>query len=59
MIGFEHLAIDGQKIQANADFKKSKHLKGLRSEYEKAKSGLANLLNQEVHERVSQAKHAR
>jgi len=54
MIGFEHLAIDGQKIQANANFKKSKHLKGLRSEYEKVKSGLEKLLNQEVHEYVSQ-----
>lgn len=54
MIGFEHLAIDGQKIQANANFKKSKHLKGLRSEYEKVKAGLEKLLNREVDEYVSQ-----
>lgn len=54
MVGFEHLAIDGQKIQANANFKKSKNLKGLRNEYEKVKSGLEKLLNQEVNEQVSQ-----
>jgi len=54
MIGFEHLAIDGQKIHANANFKKSKNLKGLRNEYEKVKTGLEKLLNQEVNEYVSQ-----
>jgi len=53
MIGFEHLAIDGQKIQANANFKKSKNLKGLRIEYDKVKAGLEKLLNQEVYEYVS------
>lgn len=54
MIGFEHLAIDGQKIQASANFKKSKHLKGLRSEYEKVKAGLEKVLNREVGEYASQ-----
>ena len=54
MIGFEHLAIDGQKIQANANFKKSKNLKGLKVEYDKVKAGLEKLLNQEVNEYVSQ-----
>ena len=53
MIGFEHMAIDGQKIQANANFRKSKNLKGIRKEYEKVKSGLEKLLNQEVNEYVS------
>ena len=54
MIGFEHLAIDGQKIQANANFKKSKNLKGLRSEYEKVRAGLEKLLSREISEYVSQ-----
>ncbi len=54
MIGFEHLAVDGQKIQANANFKKSKNLKGLRSEYEKVKAGLEKLVNREISEYVSQ-----
>ena len=50
MIGFEHLAIDGQKIQANANFKKSKNLKGLKKEYEKVKQGIERLLSKEVNE---------
>jgi transposase len=54
MIGFEHLAVDGQKIHANANFKKSKDLKGLKSEYEKVKLGLEKLLNQQVNEHISQ-----
>ena len=29
MLDFEHMAIDGQKIQANANYKKSKNLKGV------------------------------
>jgi hypothetical protein len=32
MIGFEHLSIDGEKIQANASFKKSKNLKGIKEQ---------------------------
>ena len=54
MIGFEHLAVDGQKIQANANFRKSRNLKGLKSEYEKVKAGLEKLLDREVSEHVSQ-----
>jgi transposase len=54
MIGFEHLAVDGQKIQANANFKKSKNLKGLKSEYARVKAGLEKLLNREVNEYVPQ-----
>ena len=50
LIGFEHLAIDGQKIQANANFKKSKNLKGLKKEYEKVKTGIEKLLSKEVNE---------
>jgi transposase len=53
MIGFEHLAVDGQKIHANANFKKSKNLKGLRAEYERLKAGLERLLNREINEYVS------
>ena len=50
MIGFEQLAIDGQKIHANANFKKSKNLKGLKREYEKVKTGMEKLLLKEVGE---------
>ncbi len=51
MIGVEHLAIDGQKIHANANFKKSKNLKGLKAEYEKVKMGIEKLLSIEVNEK--------
>lgn len=54
MIGFEHLAIDGQKIHANANFKKSKNLKGLKREYEKVKMGIEKLLSKEVNEYFSE-----
>jgi transposase len=54
MVGFEHLSVDGQKIHANANFKKSKNLKGLRKEYEKVKAGLEKLLNREINEYVSE-----
>ena len=54
MIGFEHLAIDGQKIHANANFKKSKNLKGLKTEYEKVKAGIEKLLSKDVDEYFSE-----
>lgn len=50
LIGFEHLAIDGQKIEANASFRRSKNLKQIKSEYEKMKQGLEKLLVKEVRE---------
>ena len=53
MIGFKHLAIDGQKIKANANFKKSKNIEGLKKEYEKTKRGLEKLLEREVNEAFS------
>jgi transposase len=50
MVGFEHLAIDGQKIQANASYRKSKSLEQLEKEYAKVRAGLAKLLEKEVTE---------
>ena len=50
MVGFEHLAIDGQKIQANASYRKSKNLGQLEKEYVKVRAGLAKLLAKEVTE---------
>jgi transposase len=50
LIGFEHLAIDGQKIEANASFRRSKNLKQVKKEYEKTKQGLEKLLGKEVSE---------
>jgi transposase len=50
MIDMEYLAIDGQKIHANANFKKSKNLKGLKTEYDKIQNGLKKLLSKEINE---------
>ena len=50
MIGFEHLAIDGQKIQANASYRNSKNIKGIKKEYEKIKKGMEKLLAKETNE---------
>ena len=50
LIGFEHLAVDGEKIQANASFKKSKNIKGIEKEYEKIKEGIEKLLDKDVNE---------
>jgi transposase len=59
LIGFEHLAIDGQKIEANASFRRSKNLKQVKKEYEKTKQGLEKLLSKEVSEAFPQEKKAK
>ena len=50
MVDFQNLAIDGQKIQANASFRKSKNLKGLKKEYAKVQKGIRKLVEKEVSE---------
>jgi transposase len=47
MIGFHHLTIDGQKIHANASFRKSYNKDRLEERYAKVKKGLMKLLAQE------------
>lgn len=50
MVDFNYLSVDGQKIQANASYRKSKNLKGLEREYKKVKKGLKKLVEREVDE---------
>ena len=50
MLDFEHMAVDGQKIQANANYRNSKNLKGITKEYVKVKEGMERLLEKEVNE---------
>jgi transposase len=50
MVGFEHLAIDGQKIQANASYRRSKNLEQMEKEYAKVRAGMEKLLGKEVNE---------
>ncbi|HEC60892.1 MAG TPA: hypothetical protein ENI27_01405 [bacterium] len=44
MVDLQILAIDGQKIQAAASFRKSKNLKGLKKEYAKVQKGIRKLV---------------
>jgi transposase len=50
MVGFEYLSVDGQKIQANASFRRSKNLKGLRKEYGKVQQAMERLVERPVEE---------
>ena len=50
MVDFQYLAVDGQKIHANASFRKSKNLKGLKKEYAKVQEGIIKLVEKDVSE---------
>ena len=54
MLDFKHMAVDGQKIQASANYKNSKNLKGIKKEYEKVKKGMGKLLEKEVNEHFTE-----
>ena len=49
-VDFQYLAVDGQKIHANASFRKSKNLKGMKKEYAKIQEGITKLVEKEVSE---------
>lgn len=50
MINLENLAIDGQKIQANASYKKSYNKERLEKRYKKVKKGIKKLLSKDLEE---------
>lgn len=50
MISFKNLAVDGQKIHANANFRKSYDKKRLKKNYERIKNGMEKLLSKEISE---------
>lgn len=50
MVDFAHLAIDGQKIQADASYRKSKTRKRVKKSYERVREGIARLLEKEPNE---------
>src|SRR4030042_5068516 len=56
MIDFKNMAIDGEKIQANASYRNSKNLKGIKKEYEAIKEGMKKLLEKEVNEYFTEDK---
>ena len=47
MVDLKHLAIDGQKIQANASYRRSKNLVRVKKNYERVRQGIEQLLAKE------------
>ena len=56
MIDFKALAIDGQKIRANADFRKSKNRERVEESYRRVKEGIKKLVEKEVSEDFTEGK---
>ena len=50
MVDFQHLAIDGQKIKANANYRRSKNRKRTKKSYQEVKEAIARVLAKEVNE---------
>jgi len=50
MIDFKNLAVDGQKIQANASFKKNYNRDRLEKALKRAKNGISKLLDKEIND---------
>ncbi len=50
MIDLENLAIDGEKIQANASYKKSYNKERIEKRYKKVKEGIEKLLSKDLEE---------
>lgn len=53
MVDFKELAIDGQKIKANANFRKSKNLDLLEKSHNKIKKKISRILEEEVEDKDS------
>ena len=56
MMDFKHLAIDGQKIQANASWRKSKNRARVKKSYERVTEGIKQLLEKEPNGQFTQEK---
>jgi len=56
MVEFEHLAIDGEKVQADASYRRSKNKKRLEASYERVREGIKKLLEREVNEDFTEEK---
>ena len=56
MVDFAHLAIDGQRIQADASYRKSKTRKRVKKSYDRVREGIARLLEKEPNEEFTEEK---
>jgi hypothetical protein len=54
MIDFKYLAVDGQKIQANASFKKTVNKERFVKNYKRLKEGITKLLEKEITEEFTE-----
>ncbi len=58
MVDFQHLAIDGQKIKASANYKRSKNRKRTRQSYQRVKEAITRVLEKPVNEDFTEEKKA-
>ena len=56
MVDFKHLAIDGQRIQANASYRRSKTRNRVKKAYERVREGIADVLEKEPNEEFTEEK---
>lgn len=53
LVDFEHLAIDGQSIHANANFNKTYNMERLKKRYEKICKGMKHILSESVDDELA------
>ena len=58
MLDFQHLAVDGEKIKANANYRRSKNRKRTKQSYERVKEAVARVLAKPVNEDFTEEKKA-
>ena len=58
MLGFQNLAVDGEKIKANANYRRSKNRKRTQQSYERVKEAIAGVVAKPVNEDFTEAKKA-
>lgn len=58
MLDFQNLAVDGEKIKANANYRRSKNRKRTKQSYERVKEAVARVLAKPVNEDFTEGKKA-
>jgi transposase len=58
MLDFQNLAVDGEKIKANANYRRSKNRKRTRQSYQRVKEAVARVLAKPVNEDFTEQKKA-
>jgi transposase len=58
MVDFQHLAVDGQKIKANANYRRSKNRQRTRQSYTRVKEAITRVISKPVNEDFTEEKKA-